>query len=338
MTEPEWTQPISPQMAVLRNMLAAADRRRQPVAGETATEPYDFRFASKLSPDHMRALQARAEALASALNRTMSLYLNNHAEFAVRLSDVVTYEQYVAELTERPVLGLLTFAAGSGPALWEFSREAAYVAMECMLGGTGGSGDDTGTDAGEAPSQEVREATPLERAVLRRLFQEILSAWTELWGRLKALGPEVADVSAPGGPTEVPAAEERLLCVTLAVMIGQTAGTMRLCLPLSAVKRLLREEKEAVRVGDLERPGEIPVATALIQTPLRVCACLQPPDMTLATLLRMQPGEVLDLRLPASAPFTVSIGDTRKFRGVAGVIGGKVAVRLLDDGQQSQTG
>jgi flagellar motor switch protein FliM len=174
------------------------------------------------------------------------------------------------------------------------------------------------------------EVTPLERAVLRRLFQEILSAWVELWGRLRALGPEILEVGVPGEPLETPAAEERLLCVTLEVRVTGTTGTIRLCLPLSAVKRLLREEKEAVRAGDLQRPGELPAATALVETPLRVAACLEPPAMTLAALLRMQVGEVLDLRVPAAAPFAVYIGETRKFWGAAGVAGGKVAVRLLE--------
>lgn len=301
--------------------LEVADKHRRPhCAGGGATAAlYDFRYAAKLSPDHLRVLQARVVSLASVLNRTMSLYLNNVVEFHVHSVDVASYEQYIRNLAVNPILGVITFGPSAPPALWEMSSALAYTAMDCMLGGTGTMEVEAG-----------REVTPLERAVLRRLLEEILTAWTELWDRLATLRPRVEEVVSSPGSVDLRAVDERLFCVVLEVTIARTKGMLRLCIPLGAVKRLLRDEKEAVSPVDLDENGEEPPAAgALVETPLVLTAQYNPPDMPLSALLRLQPGEVLDLRLPASEPVSVSLSGVRKFHGQSGIAGGKIAVQLL---------
>lgn len=307
------------ELDTLLASIHVADKRRRPVSEAATAALYDFRYASKLSPDHMRVLQSRIVALAAVLNRTMSLYLNNVTDFQIHSLDIASYEQYIRNLAANPVLGVISFGPGAPPALWEMSSPLAYAALDCMLGGTG-----------TTVSEGGREATPLERAVLRRLFQEILSAWTELWDRLETLGPQVEGVVCSPSAVDLRAVDERLFCVVFEVSIAGTKGMLRLCIPFSAVKRLLREEKETVTASELSQSQDsLPTARALSDTPLSLSAYLEPPPLSLAHLLQLQPGEVLDLRVPTTEPFLVSISDTPKFHGEAGVVAGKIAVRLL---------
>ena len=176
----------------------------------------------------------------------------------------------------------------------------------------------------------------MERAVLSRLFHEILSAWTELWDRLETLNPRVEGVVSSPTAVDLRANDERLFYVVLEVTIARTTGILRLCIPLGAVKKLLREEKETVTAGDLAQPaGELPTAGPLAETPITLSAYIEPPPMRLSTLLDLEPGEVLDLRVPANKPFTMAVSGTPKFEGTAGMAGGRVAVKLakaLDKG------
>ena len=296
----------------------AGQRRRAPSAPATAAL-YDFRHASKLSPDHMRQLQGRMVALVGALNRTMSLYLNTSAQFSIHSMDTTSHEQYVRNLAVNPVLGVVSFGAGASPALWEMSAPLAYAALDCMLGGDG----TVQVEAGVEP-------TVLERSVLRRLYTELLSAWTERWDRLKLLRPQVETVVSSPGAAGLRPTDERFFCVTVQVGIAQTTGMLRLCIPLGAVKRLLREEREAVRAADVAT-DELPTSVALADAPLPLVAVLEPPPLTLAALADLQPGTVLNLRVPATASFTVAVGNMAKFRARAGVSGGRIAVQLLAD-------
>lgn len=308
------------ELDTLLASIEVADRHRKANSVGATAALYDFRYAAKLSPDHMRALQARVVALASVLNRTMSQYLNSVVEFKVHSIDIASYEQYIRNLAVHPILGVITFGPSAPPALWEMSAGVAYVALDCMLGGGG------------SPEPDIAgEVTPLECAVLRRLFEEILSAWTELWDRLRTLRPQVQGVVSSPASADLRTVDERLFCVVFEVTVARTKGLLRLCIPLSAVKRLLREEKETVTALDLGQSGEqVPASGALADTPMVLAAYLTPPAISLATLLHMKPGEVLDLRVGANEPFTVSLSDIPKFRAQAGVSGGKVAVKLVE--------
>jgi flagellar motor switch protein FliM len=306
------------ELDTLLSSIQVAEKRRRPGTVAATAALYDFRYASKLSPDHMRVLHSRILALASVLNRTMSLYLNNAAEFQIHSIDIASYEQYIRNLAVRPILGVISFGQGMPQALWEMSSSLAAVALDCMLGGTGVGEPDSGG-----------EITSLEKAIINRLFQEILSAWTELWDRLKTLHPRAEGVVSSPSAVDLRINDERLFCVVLEVTIARTRGILRLCLPLSAVKRLLHEEKESISPSDLSRFANKPSgAGALSETPLTLSAYLEAPPLPLATLLNLQVGEVLDLRVPADKPFTVGVGEVAKFEGQAGIASGRMALRI----------
>jgi flagellar motor switch protein FliM len=311
------------ELDALLTSIEVAGRRRRPASEAATAALYDFRYASKLSPDHMRMLQARLAILTGALNRTMSLYLNNHAHFHVHSLDVTSYEQYLRNLAANPILGVITLGGGTSMALWEMSAPLAAMALACMLGGN-------------ASEEQFGEPTPIERAILRRFFQEVLSAWSELWDRLKALRPHVEAVVASAAEIDPRASDERLFSAMLECTIAGTRGMMRLCLPLSVVKRLLRDERETVTAADVEAHADVrnpadhlPTCGPLSATPVVVTACLEPPPLPVSELLQLQPGAVINLRLPANEPFTLNVAAMPKFRARAGTANGRLAVRVV---------
>lgn len=313
------TQIISQdELDTLLASITVAEARRRPAPESATVALHDFRHTSRLSPDHLRGLQARLTALTGVLNRTMSLYLNSNAHFYVHSLDVTSYEQYLRNLAATPILGVIAFDSGAPPALWEISAPLAYAALDCMLGGKG-----------EMEEQPSGEATAIERAILRRLFQEILSSWCELWDRLKAVRPQVEAVVTSHAHVNLRAMDERLFTAMLGTTIGETSGMIRLCVPLSVIKRLLRDEREVVSEADLgASPGDLPTAEPMAQMPVPVTACLEPPTMPLSELMQMQPGTVLNLRLSASEPFVVRVGTVDKFRGQGGAANGRLAIQI----------
>ncbi len=313
----------------LLTSLGVAEQRRRSNMESAAASLYDFRYAQRLSPEHMRLLHGRMVALTAVLNRTMSLYLDNQCDFQIKSIDIASYQQYIRNLSVNPVLGIISYGEAVPQAIWEIANPVARTALNCMLGGTGHF-----TDAGS------REATPLERAVLSRFFHEILSSWLELWPRLETISPHVMDVVNSTNSLDVRAVDERLFYVEMEVKVASTTGNMRLCIPLSAVKRLLREEKAKISSQDIQganRPRLLS-SSKLAQTPVNIRARLTPPGISLAALTALKPGDVLDLRLAANTPFTVDVGGVAKFVGDAGEKDGQVAIKLtgcLDESDES---
>lgn len=305
---------------LLTSILAAEGQRRREQQAATASL-YDFRQATRLSPDQMRALHGQLVALAAILSRTLSLYLGASARFGVHSIDLASGEQYVRNLAEHPVLGVVSFGPGNPRALWELSPGVAWTALDCMLGGPATRAAEPG-----------RELTALSAAVLQRLFAEILSAWTELWAPLKALGPQVEEVVASPRTVDTRAGDDRLFFVIMEAAVGQAQGLLRLAVPLSLMRRLVREEKENAAPALPPALALEPSARgALAETPVLLKAQIEPPPVSLRELMNLQPGEVLDLRLPADTLFHVEVSAVPKFRAQAGVSAGRVAVRLVDD-------
>jgi flagellar motor switch protein FliM len=305
---------------LLASIQVAEARQRGRPHGATAAL-YDFRHASRLSPDQMRALRHRLLALATVLTPTLTAYLGQPAAMTLHSVDLASHEQYLRNLPSHPVLGVVTFGQGASQVLWEMSPSLAHVALDSMLGGSGSPGPDAASDMG-----------PLGRAVLARLFHEILSAWSELWAPLRAVNARVEGVICSPAAGDTRPGTEWLLNVVMGATIAQQRGVLRLCLPLSIVRQLLREEKASR--GSVAVPMALPKTPAdgpLIETPMRVSVRLEGAEVALSALLRLRPGDVLDLRVPAATPFTVRVGARPRFRAIAGVSSGKVAAKLTDE-------
>ena len=304
--------------ALLASLRVAESRRRRPSA-EVAAALYDFRHAARLSPDHLRLLRGRTEALASVLSRTLTLYLNTTCEFRVQSLDLLSYEQLLKNLSGQAILAPISFGEGMPESLWELSHNLACLALDCMLGGRGA------IEPGASPG-----TTPLEAAVLGRLFQEILTAWMELWTALQGLAPRVEAVVSQPSAFHTHARDERLLYVALQASLVGTEGRLGLSLPVGVVKRLLRQEK---RTGQGQEQSKVslstlPSAGAICQAPVKLIAHFTPPPIPFSELLGMSVGEVLNLRLPVSASATVCVDGTPKFQGIFGSAGGRAAVRI----------
>jgi flagellar motor switch protein FliM len=290
---------------------------RGPGRGAASATLYDFRHASVLSPSDLSTLRGRLEALATVLSRLLSAYLSQPLGLAVQSVDVISHQEYARALAKPPVLGVVAFRQGTPPALWELTPGLARAALDCMLGGQGRAGPET--------SEELPR---LSRAVLARLFEELISAWTELWPSLRDVAPRLVEVTCTTPAPEAMGQEERLLQALLDVELAGQAGLLRLCLPLTIVRWLLREE----RASDHPPPPplSLPSEGALGDTRVELSVRLDAAPTPLTQVLRLRPGDVLDLRRPASTPFTVHLGGRAKFQALAGASNGRAAAKLLE--------
>jgi flagellar motor switch protein FliM len=126
--------------------------------------------------------------------------------------------------------------------------------------------------------------------------------------------------------------DERVLCASLDARIADQPGVLRLCLPLGAVSRLLRDEKRsASAAGSRSAAPQAAASGPIADTPVPLSAQLGPATASLAAVLKLQPGDVLDLRLPATSLCTLHCGGLARFRAMAGVSQGRVALQLVEE-------
>ncbi|HEX8306270.1 MAG TPA: hypothetical protein VF612_15445, partial [Jatrophihabitans sp.] len=96
---------------------------RRPVEGQEESGPaaYDFRRPTKLSRDHVRALQMCYETYARRVTTLLTSGLRQLCQVNLVAIEHQSYEEYIATLAPTTILSVLDMGPLPGTALLEFS-------------------------------------------------------------------------------------------------------------------------------------------------------------------------------------------------------------------------
>ncbi|MGC9318396.1 MAG: flagellar motor switch protein FliM [Armatimonadota bacterium] len=297
-------------------MIEAA-RTMQPDDGrghpDAAPRVYDFRTGSELSREALSQLRINCERLAAVLNRIITAYLDAPSRFEVVGTEGESFEQFLAEMGQNSVVGLVQFTPALPPMLWQIDGQLIGPIVSRMLGGDAERID--------------RPATALEAALLRRFTQEMLDIWATTWDLLARRRPRATEMLTAPAQLQGKIREGETVRISLSAEIAGVAGTMNICLPVGAAQRLLgeREPAEEQREVDghrLRSAGHrivVPVSLILQETKIRV-----------GELVQLAEGDIIPLGKPVDEPMTVAIRGRPKFKAHAGVVGGRLAARLVE--------
>ncbi len=282
-------------------------------APQVAVQPYDFRTGTELSREALQNLRNQCERLAATLTRIMHAYLDSTAEFTVTACEPLSFERYLNELPDNHVLGPVEFSARRPHLWWQMDPALAGAVLGRMLGGE--------------PEALTRRVTPLEAAVLRRFFQEIMDVWSSSWRRMAAWSPIAAPVIAGGGQLQGLVHAGELVRVAMKVEVSGAQGGLDLLLPVSTAQRMVAEEPRSATEPSTVSLAEAGAAQS-ISIPLAVW--VHRGRLPLSELLRLGVGDVIPLGKPLNDPLIVAVRGQPKFLAQAGVRGGRLAARILE--------
>ena len=129
--------------------------------------------------------------------------------------------------------------------------------------------------------------------------------------------------------------EDPVLVANVEVSAGHTSSLMLICLPFSVLEKFFStsgNRRLSDAAGTDRERGEARERTesALRATRVPIAARLPEFHMSLRELSTLAPGQVLSTGIPRDAVLSVRVGDRERFRGSAGRVGRRLAVRLLD--------
>ncbi|MCD6350719.1 MAG: FliM/FliN family flagellar motor switch protein [Armatimonadetes bacterium] len=304
--------------------LARRQASEAPVCAQVSL--FDFRRPVMLSAAQLRLLRKDAGIFARALSRVLGPYLNATVRVEASSAEVTTLEAFTRNLPPLPVVAVCRLAPGSPRALWEISLPCALAAVELMLGAS-------------TSSPPGREPTAIEKVLLLRFFDELLSTWRMTSPVFSPLSPAVMEVTSSLGPLDPSQATQRVLHLRFALTLAGVSGAMNLALPVSLLRSLL-DAQTASATGpgsvstdggsgsSLSARGGAPLASATRQVPVELSLQLPAVQVPLATLGSLKPGQTLSLGLRSDCPVVVAINGRRKFLAQSGLADGRVAVRI----------
>ena len=292
-------------------------------ASKKQVRTWDFRKPDKFSKDHLRSLLALHQNFARIASNVLSARLRTNTTIKVTSVDQGLYEEYIDLLPAQSIINVISMKPLEGNIVFEFQPALAMVMIDRLLGGSGGTAD---------PKHEL---TDIELALVRNLVRSMLAAMQEAWLNLHEVDPNIADVATSPGLVQIAAPSDIVVIVLLEVQIGDQLGTISICIPHLVLEPLMHRLSAQVWVASARRRNTTPEIRARIEgnlkrAPLTVTAELGGATITVEEVVRLQEGDVLLLDPGAVRSVRLRIVDQYKFKGVPGLVGGRLAVQVTE--------
>lgn len=283
---------------------------------------YDFKRPNKFSKGHLNSLLNIHENFCRALATYLAGNLHAGVEAKVLSAEQVTYDEFTRSLPYPTILGIFNMFPLEGNALLELSPALAFIMVDRLLGGLG-----TG-------NIKNRDLTEIERNIiesrLRRIVQLIGDSWIDIF----EVSPQLVDMEANPQFTQIVAPNEMVVVITMEVKIGESGGMINICLPYIVMKPIL-DKLNSLLFFSSEQKKLSPEEREILQRKIEwakvpMKAYIGKTEISVQELLHLEPGDVITLGQGIKEPLAVFVGDFKKFKGVPGLSGNRMAVQITE--------
>ena len=288
--------------------------------------PYDFRRPTKLSRDHVRALQMCYETYARRVTTLLTSGLRQLCQVNLVAIEHQSYEEYISTLAPTTILAMLDMGPLPGTALLEFSVPTALACVDYLLGGPGGD-------------QPTRQLTDLESGLLRNLIEQMLSVLRYAVEPTIGLDPVLRSLEFNPQFVQAAGASDGVIVGSFQMRVGNQVCVSTLCVPFASLLPRLQVGKEGRAQTPAEQLAEQAAAqqvrAALSNVPVEVSLSFDPVQLTPSEIVRLEPGDVIPLRHRVTTPLMVTSGGITFAHALAGRQGSRLAGLVVGNNRRN---
>lgn len=289
----------------------------KPVARKVAT--YDFHRADRVSQDQLRSLHLLHDYFGRNFSSSLSAYLRAFVHVNLVSVEQVSYTEFMKLVPDPTLFSSIGMRPLDSNIALELNPSLVFPMIDMLLGGSGT------TLVSERNLTEIE--MNITEGILKLACRDLKEAWhpvMELDFFVESTGtkPQMFQIVAPG---------ETVVAVGLEIKLGENSGMMNICIPSRILKVIrskfdqqwnVRRQKvaggEAERIMSLLRPAQLTLTGELRDT-----------SLTLDDLLRVAPGDVIQLNQRAEDPILLCVAGIPKFLGRLVARRGKKGFEIL---------
>ena len=299
----------------------SASSRARRRAGTVTPVPYDFRRPIQLSREHSRILQLGFDGFARQSTTVFTSSLRTVCQVALASIEQRSYAEYVDSLDAATYLTMFSADPMPGMGVLEIPLAATMACVDHMLGGPGHT------------DQPNRPLTEIESGVIGGLMERLLGEMRYSLGAIVALEPSVTGVEYSPQFAQVASAADVMVVCAFDLRIDERQHRMTVCLPFSGLLPHLTAAAAPAPASERERQKRAEAAEQLHarfeSVPLDVAVRFRTTRLGPDALAELQPGAVLRLNHPASAPLDVTVDDMTFAHATAGAQGQRLAALIV---------
>lgn len=303
-------------------------------AGDTETEDfrpvndtrkikiYDFKRPDKFSKEQIRTVSIMHETFARLTTTSLSAQLRSMVHVHVASVDQLTYEEFIRSIPTPTTLAVINMDPLKGNAILEIDPSVTFSIIDRLFGGTG-----QGTKV-------QRDLTDIEQSVMEGIIVRILANMREAWTQVIDLRPRLGQIETNPQFAQIVPPSEMVVLVTLETKVGEEEGMMNFCIPYITIEPIISKLSSQFWFSSVRRSSTTQymgvLKEKLSSVDMDVVAEIGTINLPVRDVLNLRVGDVVRLsNVRVGDPFSLSVGNKKKFLCQAGVIGKKVAVQVL---------
>ncbi|HOT63376.1 MAG TPA: flagellar motor switch protein FliM [Treponemataceae bacterium] len=294
----------------------------RPVNDTRKIKIYDFKRPDKFSKEQIRTVSIMHETFARLTTTALSAQLRSMAHVHVASVDQLTYEEFIRSIPTPTTLAVINMDPLKGNAILEIDPSVTFSIIDRLFGGTG-----QGTKV-------QRDLTDIEQSVMEGIIVRILANMREAWTQVIDLRPRLGQIETNPQFAQIVPPSEMVVLVTLETKVGEEEGMMNFCIPYITIEPIISKLSSQFWFSSVRRSSTTQylgvLKDKLSTVDMDVVAELGTINLPVRDVLNLRVGDVVRLsNVRVGDPFTLSVGNKKKFLCQAGVIGKKVAVQVL---------
>lgn len=244
--------------------------------------------------------------------------------FTVERKEIATtnFQQSLQDLNNQGAVGIYSIAPLKHSCLFHFDPLMAFTLLEIMLGSSQSS---------ESLALD-RNLTTIEISILKTTLAAICQELQMAMRPIIDLQPQLTKVENNYRMVSIVEPETEVLVTLFNIRLaGEYCGEMRCIMPYPTLEPLREKFKALVTVTQAAANSWINLfAREALEMESKVIARSGLINMTIGTILDLQPGDIIDLHYNPDLPLTIMVEDQPLFLAIPGERNGKKAFHVTD--------
>jgi flagellar motor switch protein FliM len=283
---------------------------------------YDFRRPERVSKEQLKGLQSLFEAFSREIGILLPPFLRTVVRVDLVSIDQLTYDEFILSVARPTSLSIIDMSPLEGRAVLEMGPAMVFQIVDRVLGGKG------------MALAQNRELTEIEERIVYRIVLMILDSWKRAWEQLIEMDMKVINQESDPLIVQIVAGSEMVILVGYEIYIGESVGSMNMCVPLMVLNPILDQISSQAHfqrsmTPEMAQQTREIITESVMQTKVPVEPILGQTTLSLDDITHLRVGDVVALDTNYDEPIEVRVGGVPRFLGIPGKKGEQSSVQVI---------
>jgi flagellar motor switch protein FliM len=269
-------------------------------------QPYNFWSPARFSKEQIRAVELVHEDLCERLTTTLPTFLRTNVRPHLIHLEQGRFHDFVKDFPAGTLFHIISLAPLPGHMVLTMSLNISYLILEQRLGG-------------KIEGRFTEHAlTEIDQSLLRGLVEHMSGDIKGAWSKVVSLEPSLEDSTVNQHWVQMMMGNERVVLLTIELIIQGVTGTMSLFIPFNTLKPITNVLNPHIWIAGRKEQQQDPVARqmavqSMMKAVMPVKVVLGNAALTMRDLMQLSIGDVIELDKNVNDPMIVQVANKKQF-------------------------